>query len=97
MGEKLRIAWNNQLPAQLKELVAKENGAEATSLLSIAPALRPGDAPGALSAKLRRRQATWAWQWVGNRYKEEAAPFPNGTAENAFFRRAAEEFLQFSP
>jgi hypothetical protein len=50
-----------------------------------------------MAAKLHRRQALWAWQWIGRRYSEEVARFPNSPADGAFFRRAAEEYLQFAP
>jgi hypothetical protein len=97
LGDKLRLGWSTQLPVRWRDQMAKENWAEAACIAVVAPSQKPGEMLGDTSAKAYRRQAKNAWTWIGNRYRENARSFPDGSVEAAFFRRAADEFLQANP
>jgi hypothetical protein len=102
LGNKLRDVWSREIPDRIQDLMNRKNLPKADALNRISP---PFEAPpGARSrenqsdpaAELRRKQERKAWTWLGRQYQEEAESYRNAPATAAFYRQAADEFLQFA-
>jgi hypothetical protein len=98
LGEKMRIAWSQAVPARMNEI---HDLAKADCLSRIIPPLDPAVPSStrltAATKDFHRVQFESGCAILGRFYRMEAKRFPDGSMAAVFFRKAGDEFLESVP